>query len=243
MNIGELISIKTLGDEEDILSEGEKHTSYCAEIRLFSCVQLGDVDKLMQELKNIELSIITGKLSNDGIMQYKYLAVSTVTLATRYAIQGGLNEKTAYEFSDKVIMDVDAMSSKEEILNCVANQIIKLTDMVKESKLRIKQSPHVRKCIYYINENINKKITVSMLSEVCNISSDYLSQIFKEEMGEKLSSYITRKKLETAKNLILEKKSNREICSLLGFSSQSHFITAFKKHYHMTPSQYYKLVK
>lgn len=240
MNIGELITIKTL-DNKTI--SGEKHTPYNAEIRLFSCVQLGDVEKLLAELRNIESSIITGKLSNDGIMQYKYLAVSTVTLATRYAIQGGLNEKTAYEFSDKVIMSVDSMDSKEEILFYTAREIINLTNMVRDSKLRVNQSPHVRKCIRYINENKNRKITVSMLSDICNISSDYLSQIFKEEMGENLSSYITRNKLETAKTLIMEKKTNREICEMLGFSSQSHFITSFKKFYHMTPTEFYKLTK
>ncbi|MBQ8504476.1 MAG: helix-turn-helix domain-containing protein [Clostridia bacterium] len=240
MNIGELISIKTLGDEEDFT---EKHTPYRAEVRMFSCVQLGDIEKLMAELQSIESSIITGKLSNDGIMQYKYLAVSTVTLATRYAIQGGLDESTAYEFSDRVIMSVDTMKTKADILNFTAGQIIRLTDMVRESKERIKKSPYVRKCICYINENMGKKITVAGLSELCGISPDYLSQVFKEEMGENLSSYITRKKLEKAKNLLSENKSSREVCSLLGFSSQSHFITAFKKHYHMTPTEYFKMVK
>lgn len=82
-----------------------------------------------------------------------------------------------------------------------------------------------------------------MLSEICNISSDYLSQIFKEEMGENLSSYITRRKLETAKDMIVQGKSNQEICEALGFSSVSHFITAFKRNYHMTPTEYFNLSK
>lgn len=243
MNIGELISIKTLEAEENLFGEVEKHTPYRDEVRLFSCVQQGDIGKLIEELKNINTSVITGKLSNDNIMQYKYLAVSAITLATRYAIQGGLNEKTAYGFSDHMIMLIDSMHEKNEIVNCLANEMIRLTNMVGKSKIQPVQSPHVRKCICYINENINKKITVSMLSEVCSISPDYLSQLFKEEMGENLSTYITRKKLEVAKDLIAQQKSSSEICYKLGFSSQSHFITAFKKYYHMTPKEYYNLVK
>lgn len=238
MDIGELINIKTLENEANV-----KHTRYTTEIKIFSCVQQGDINKLIKELKNISALVVTGKLSNDSVMQYRYLAVSTITLATRYAIQGGLNEKEAYDFSDRVIMLVDGMNSKVKILNLLAKEIINLTNMVHKSKLKPSQSPHVRKCICYINENINEKITVSMLSEICNISSDYLSQIFKEEMGENLSTYITKRKLEEAKEMLAKGKSNHEICEALGFSSVSHFITAFKRNYNMTPAEYCNLVK
>ena len=152
-------------------------------------------------------------------------------------------DKEAYDFSDRVIMLVDSMNSRVKILNLLAKEIISLTNMVNKSKLKPSQSPHVRKCICYINENINKKITVSMLSEICNISSDYLSQIFKEEKGENLSAYITRRKLEAAKDMIVQGKNNNEICEVLGFSSVSHFITAFKRTYHITPTEYFNLAK
>lgn len=241
MKLGELINIKTI--EKDNPDFNERHTRYTTEIKLFSCVQQGDIEKLISEISNIEQSVVTGKLSNDDIMQYKYLTVSTITLATRYAIQGGLNEKTAYDFSDDVIMTVDKLTSKEEVMNFLISEIIKLTNMVKESKLNPLQSPHVRKCICYINDNIDKKITVSSLSEICSISPDYLSQVFKDEMGENLSTYITKRKLETAKDMLTKGKSNNEICCYLGFSSVSHFITAFKKHYNMTPTEYLNLTK
>ena len=223
MDIGELINIKTLEEESDAFDKNEKHTRYTTEIKIFSCVQQGDINKLIKELKNISALVVTGKLSNDS------------------AIQGGLNEKEAYDFSDRVIMSVDGMNSRIKILNLLAKEIYNLTNMVNKSKLKPSQSPHIRKCICYINENLNEKLTVSMLSEKCNISPDYLSQIFKEEMGENLSAYITRRKLETAKDMIVQGKSNQDICEALGFSSVSHFITAFKRNYHMTPTEYYNL--
>ncbi len=243
MNFGALINIKTLENEADFFSPSEKRTRYTTEIKLFSCVQQGDVNKLISEIKNINMSVVVGKLSDSDITQYKYMAVSTIALATRYAIQGGLNENTAYDFSDRLIMVIDSITSKEEILNHLASEIMKLTNMVSQSKLKPSQSPHVRKCICYINENLHEKISVSTLSDICNISSDYLSHIFKEEMGENLSAYITRRKLEVAKEMITKGKSNNEICKALRFSSVSHFITAFKRHYNMTPTEYFNLSK
>lgn len=243
MNVGELISIKTLEDEQNLYGGRERHTPYCAEIRLFSCVQQGDLKKLMSELQNIDSSIITGKMSDNDLMQYKYMAVSAITLATRYAIQGGLNEKTAYAFSDRVIRLVDGFELKADVLLCLASEIVKLTRMVKKSKTHPEHSPHVRRCVRHINENLGEKLTVSALADICGISPDYLSQVFKEEMGEVLSVYITRKKLECAKNMLAQNKNSSEIALALGFSSQSHFITAFKRLYGMTPLQYLKLIK
>lgn len=239
MKLGELVTVKTLGKDE----QTEKHTSYCAEIRLFSCVQQGDAELLLKELKNIGSSIFFGRMSEDDIMQTRYMAVSTITLATRYAIQGGLNEKKAYDFSDDVINNVDKLLSSDEIFAYVAQKVFELTQLVKKSRTHPEQSPYVRKCICYINENISRKITVSDLAAFCGITPDYLSQIFKKEMGESPSEYIVHKKLNKAKGLLLQGKGNYEICKTLGFSSPSYFVTVFKKYYRMTPSEFIKVSK
>lgn len=238
MNIGELVTVKTI--EKNTL---EKHTPYSAEIRLFSCVQQGDIDSLMMQIKNLDSLIVMGKMSDDELMQYKYMAVSAVTLATRYAIQGGLNEIKAYEFSDRVIKTIDELNDKDKIFLCLGVEILKLTQDVKKNKKQPEFSPHIRNCIKYINENLCEKIGVLAVAEHCGISADYLSQIFKKEIGENLSSYILRQKLEKSKNLLLNDTPQKEICDKIGFSSQSYFVTAFKRYYNMTPTDYVKLAK
>ena len=62
-------------------------------------------------------------------------------------------------------------------------------------------------------------------------------------MGENLSSYILRQKLEKAKTLLLNGVTSKEICTELGFSSQTYFVTAFKRFYKMTPSEYIKITR
>lgn len=238
MNISELVTVKTI--EKNTL---EKHTPYSAEIRLFSCVQQGDIDSLMMQIKNLDSLIVMGKMSDNELMQHKYMAVSTITLATRYAIQGGLNENKAYEFSDRVIKTIDSLNDKNEIFMCLGIEIIKLTRDVKKNKKQPEFSPHVRNCIKYINENLSRKISVSSVANYCGISADYLSQIFKKEMDENLSTYILRQKLEKAKILLLKGANEKEICNEAGFSSQTYFITAFKRFYKMTPSEYIKITK
>lgn len=240
MNIGELVTVKTIERKNDF---DEKATPYSVEIRLLSCVQQGDIESLIAQIKNLDSLIVMGRMSDDELTQYKYMAVSTITLATRYAIQGGLSEKKAYEFADRVIKTIDKLTNKDEILQCTGIEIVKLTEDVKRNKRNPEFSPHIRNCIKYINENLSQKISVSSVAEHCGISTDYLSQVFKREIGENLSSYILRQKLEIAKSLLLNGVSSKEICIEVGFSSQAYFVTVFKRFYNMTPSEYIKITK
>ncbi len=240
MNIGELVTVKTIENKN---TPDEKHTPYSAEIRLLSCVQQGDIDSLIAQLENIDSIIVMGRMSDDDLMQHKYMAVSTITLATRYAIQGGLNETKAYEFSDRVIKIIDKLTDKNEIFMCLGVEIVNLTQDVKKNKKQPEFSPHIRNCMKYINENLSQKIAVSDVAKNCGISADYLSQIFKKEIGENLSSYIVRQKLEKAKTMLLNGLSSKDICVEIGFSSQAYFVTVFKRFYKMTPSEYIKITR
>lgn len=240
MNIGELVTVKTI-ERKNALDE--KPTPYSAEIRLLSCVQQGDIESLITQIKNLDSLIVMGRMSDDELTQFKYMAVSTITLATRYAIQGGLSEKKAYEFADRVIQTIDKLTDKDEILTCIGLEIVNLTQDVKKNKKQPEFSPHIRNCIKYINENISERISVTSVANHCGISADYLSQIFKKEIGENLSSYILRQKLEKAKILLLKGKTAKEICIKAGFSSQAYFVTVFKRFYKMTPSEYIKITR
>jgi hypothetical protein len=97
------------------------HTPYRDEVRLFSCLQRGDLKKLIYELGQIGIQNITvGQMSENDLQQQKYMAVSFITLATRYAIQGGLGESNAYAYSDDFIRRIDAATTKRTSLHAVA---------------------------------------------------------------------------------------------------------------------------
>ena len=244
MNYDELLSINTIPKEieNSIYEQSERgliHTSYRDEIRLLSCIKEGDLDKLLTQVQPfLNSGIFVGEMSDDNLMQFKYIAVSTIALSTRYAIQGGLNEVTAYSFSDLFIRTVDEQKTVSDIMLLLAGKIMELTKMVKESRDKNIHSPHIRKAITFIDKNISKKITVKSIADNCRISADYLSHLFKKETGDSLSNYILKQKLELAKTLLWEGVDSKKICTSLSFCSQSHFISSFKKEYGITPSEF-----
>ncbi len=249
MKYTELISINTIPKEiEKSLFEqseqGLKHTPYREEVRLLSCVKEGNIDKLISQAQSLMNSgVFVGEMSADNLMQYRYMAVSAITLATRYAIQGGLSELEAYSFSDSFIRSADKLNSPDEIISLIISKIIELTKLVESNRKKAVYSPHIRKAIVYINQNITKKLTVKDIAKQCNITADYLSHLFKKETGTNLAGYILKEKLELAKTLIWEGYDNKRICYSLSFSSQSHFIASFKKEFGITPSEYLNELK
>lgn len=121
MNYEELMSIKVI--PKDIAKSQSKslvnnlyHTPYKDEIRLFSCIKQGNLKKLIFEMTQLGIQNITvGQMSDDELKQQKYMAVSFITLATRYAIQGGMNENNAYSFSDSFILKIDKAKNKAAV--------------------------------------------------------------------------------------------------------------------------------
>jgi two-component system response regulator YesN len=84
------------------------------------------------------------------------------------------------------------------------------------------------------------------LNRLCQklfINKSYFCQIFKAETGETLTSYITRKRLSKAMELL--KASNLkiyEVADRVGFSNQYYFSNVFSKYYGFSP-KYVKKIK
>lgn len=75
------------------------------------------------------------------MQQQKYMAVSFITLATRYAIQGGLGESNAYAYSDDFIRRIDAASAKRTVHAAIVDGAIELTNMVSRAQKDLTYSP------------------------------------------------------------------------------------------------------
>jgi two-component system response regulator YesN len=63
--------------------------------------------------------------------------------------------------------------------------------------------------------------------------------MFKKETGETFIEYVTRMKMERAKEMLDQTACTvGEICEQLGYDNQSYFIKTFKAHSGVTPMEY-----
>jgi two-component system, response regulator YesN len=72
-----------------------------------------------------------------------------------------------------------------------------------------------------------------------NVSSCYFSVIFKQTMGETFIDYITRLRIEKAKELLrLSRYKTYEISFMVGYNNSTYFSTTFKKLTGFSPTEY-----
>ncbi len=241
-----LKSIEILPDEKENMEFWERenkksHTSYETEILLFSCIMHGDTQMLGSRLDDLlRDGIVAGKLSENSLRQMKYWAVSCITIATRYAIQGGLPEMEAYNLSDRFIRDIDMIDNESAILDYLVKASFNLTEKIRAIKTQHNYPSPIRKCVSFIDKNLHSKITLEELAEISGLSKDYLSQLFKKTTGITITEYIMKKRLNSAKQLLDRNVSISDTAYALGFCSESYFISCFKKKYGITPKEYIK---
>lgn len=110
--------------------------------------------------------------------------------------------------------------------------------------LRHKDGPRherLRFITQYIQENLNRNLTVDELSEKACMSKPHFFRCFKHTFGMSPVEFINQQRIEMAKDLMLNsRKSLTEICYETGFNNTSYFSRLFKRYENVSPSRFRK---
>ena len=91
----------------------------------------------------------------------------------------------------------------------------------------------------YLQEHLAEEISLSVLAEQFNLNPQYISQLFKSEIGVNFLVYLTNIRMEKAKKLLLSTAlSIAEVAEQSGYGDYRVFTKVFKKSEGITPSQY-----
>ncbi len=102
----------------------------------------------------------------------------------------------------------------------------------------IKYDENIENILNYINDNIEKDLSIDKIADKFFISKYYLMRKFKSQTGSSIHSYIVKKRLMLAKSLIAKEYTMSEISTKCGFNDYSSFVRAFKKVYGVSPRNY-----
>lgn len=216
------------------------HAPIRDEFEFYKYVMNGDTKKVKLLLKEDFCSKTgLGVLSQNKLRNFKYHFVVTAALLSRYCIDGGMEHEMAYTLSDLYIGQADEALSLNELSDLHRKMTLDYTERMNKIINSKAVSKHVVECINYIYDHLHERITVEMLADYVGISESYLSRSFKKEIGLTIGDYISKKKTETARNMIdYSDYSLAEISNILAFTSQSYFVKIFKQNEGMTPGQY-----
>lgn len=180
-----------------------------------------------------------GKLSKRSLLRNKKnLAISSITLATRAAIDGGLYWEISYTLSDFHIQHIEELENIPAVESAHLNALCDFADHVRENRMA-KLSRTVALCQNYIFNHLYEELSLDKLAEVAGLNRSYLSVLFKKETGFTISDFIQFERIEEAKRLIeLPDISLSDIATRLHFNDQSYFTKVFKKYTGSTPQKF-----
>ncbi|MFY9153155.1 MAG: AraC family transcriptional regulator [Prolixibacteraceae bacterium] len=105
------------------------------------------------------------------------------------------------------------------------------------------QNPGIIRAIQFMDQNLDKKLTLNELAEEAGYSPSYLTTIFRKNTGYSPLSYFSHLKISKAcEYLDFSKFKIKEISFMMGYSDPYYFSKDFQKKIGLSPRNYHKRI-
>jgi len=216
-------------NQQSILNDKER--------MLIACLRRGD----STEAQDIARKLLA-EFSNLAEGNYDYFKMKAIELVVMVSRTGANSENEAelVESNSRNIKLIEDSSTTGEMIDNVCLILERMAGKV-FSFQGIRHASALRKAERFIWENYTRKISLKEIADASGLSAPYFSTVFKNEMGENLSNYLNRLRVEKAIVMLSETDSPiNGISAACGFEDQSWFSKVFKSYTGISPYEYRK---
>jgi len=140
----------------------------------------------------------------------------------------------------KLVEAVEKGLQREQAMNRIERMEklvdVKLMETAQEDKT---YSAQVREALQFVDSHLGEAITMREVAEHIHANASYFSVLFKEQTGLTFSDYLTRRRIQRAKELLTNTQlSVAEIAEQAGYQTAKYFVKVFRSHENKSPSQY-----
>lgn len=161
-----------------------------------------------------------------GFAEFTYAQKGLQLGASDYLLKP-IQQEQLIEAVERVISEIEAEDSQSLASNAASSPTTTV------------QNPYVDLALQYISVNLHMPITIKEVAAHVHLNPSYFSVLFKENIGNNFSDYMTECRMATAKKLLLESHDSLDtITEKIGLQTTSYFIKMFKKFEGVTPKQY-----
>ncbi len=207
-----------------------------AEKQLMEKVRIGDRTGAKEVLNMILASIMLKDPGNVAVLKARMLEL--LSILGRSAVEGGVDINFMLEKNLDYINKVLQIDNQQDLCVWLSNALNDFVELVYsiQDKKRVSQ---IKPATDFIGQHFNEQITLEDVAHSAHLSVSRLSHIFKEQTGLTIVDYITKVRIEYAKELLISTNKNcTEICFDTGYNNQSYFTRTFKDVTGMTPRQF-----
>jgi two-component system, response regulator YesN len=141
---------------------------------------------------------------------------------------------------DKLIAAVEEALTRSEERNRIG-MMRKMVDpeLMAVSGEEAALSDQVKFALQFVEDHMDEAIGLKEIAELVHLNASYFSSLFKDQIKVTFSEYVTRRRLQKAKELLL--KTNlpiAEISERIGYQTAKYFNKVFKEYEKVSPGQY-----
>lgn len=210
---------------------------YAYENQLMDAVSKGQIHKADLLLTNFA-SFPFEQRAADPLRNIKNYCIIMNTLLRKAAEQGGVHPLYLNNNSSVYAVRIERLQSIETVP-------LLMSDMFRDYCLLVRKhatknySPPVQKALLYIEANLTESLSLRTLAETLNVSSSYLSSLFRKEVGQTLTDYINRRRMRHAMHLLKTTQLQiQTVAQHCGIMDVQYFSKIFKRVAGMTPKEY-----
>ncbi len=196
----------------------------------------GDANGVKSFLELFTTELISGALELDKI---KNAFFDLIVTANNMAKE--MNKSFTSQTFDNAFSILSAENDTTLIKQFAQKFLLECTTAVTSIK-KSEENPIIKKVCAYVDDNLAQNISLETAADFVQVSSFYLSKLFKEEKGETFINYISDKRLEKSRQLLANTElSIKEISASVGYNDQNYYSRIFKSKYGLSPKEYRKV--
>lgn len=220
--------------------KGTRTDSMCTQIYRKECDLLGKVRQCdIQGARRVLNELLGFVLLAEGqnLQWIRTRACELTILLSRIAIEGGAPPDRILALNPKYLQQLQKDESYEDLcfsLKEIVENFVEAISLPGGAQAH----PIVRRTVEYIADHFDQPLSIQSLADELGISPSYFSSLFSKCMGVGFHEYLTRFRMEEARQLLTATRYPiNQIAVTVGYADQSSFTKAFKRVTGITPYQ------
>lgn len=195
-------------------------------------------NNLEEAFSLIDSIFITLKAKDVSYLNVKALCIDILIQTTKIVKEYGSEWENI--FNKDILSDtyLSTFSTLDDLKQFVKDYIKSICSYLANSR-KSSGKKAIDEIKEYINKNYHTDINLNDIAGRYYINPNYLSQLFKIETGQKFIDYITKTRIEKAKELLAGTfLKSYEIAEMVGYIDSKYFCNVFSKLVGMSPAKY-----
>lgn len=207
-----------------------------AEWKLSNSMEQGDFESFKKHLL-----ITLAECDRQSVMSYSFAASRVLfmlgSMARKYDLYTDDLKKKMWNCQ----LGIWELTSRDRVKGELLDLARVIAEKVSETRHSSNGIAIVENVRRYMDRHYTNEISLTSLADQFHINSAYLSEMFKELIGQNFSDYLVNLRMEKARSLLMDEQLKViEIAHLVGYSNSGYFSTVFKKRFGQKPLDYRK---